>query len=326
MQCQNFSDPCAKSGENKKLGWSHDGVIAVTIVGNQNRAGIIANNYSLANWMSFLDDHKFLSQLTIPGTHDSGALYGGDLVKCQNLSFSEQLDLGIRFLDVRCRHIDNSFAIHHGMVYQNQNFNGVLNACYSFLNNHPGETIFMCVKHEYDDKNVSRSFEETFNDYIGNSFDKWYLKNDIPVLKDIRGKIVLLRRFNANSPIGIQAHGNWNDNDTFSWNIQGTDKTVSVQDAYKVNTLFNIGDKWSKVKDLLDKTSQNNGKTLFINFTSGVSAGAYPYSVAYQNNGINRRLQQYLLEAERKQLGVFAMDFPERPTGSLIPLLVKTNF
>src|SRR5687767_7668450 len=73
------------------------------------------------NWLTPLDGNLPLSQFSIPGTHDSGALVEpvSGTAKCQNLSIADQLNAGVRFLDIRCRHINDAFAIHHGAVYQN---------------------------------------------------------------------------------------------------------------------------------------------------------------------------------------------------------------
>src|SRR5579864_9502172 len=71
-----------------------------------------------SNWMASLDSHLLLSQLSIPGSHDTMALYEPfpGTTKCQNLSLAEQLMAGVRFLDIRCRHTNNAFAIYHGRV------------------------------------------------------------------------------------------------------------------------------------------------------------------------------------------------------------------
>ena len=88
----------------------------------------------ISNWMSALQDNVSLSQISVPGTHDSGATveFPSGTAKTQNLTIAEQLSIGVRFLDIRCRHIDDSFAIHHGPVYQKLNFDDVLNAVYAF--------------------------------------------------------------------------------------------------------------------------------------------------------------------------------------------------
>ncbi len=81
------------------------------------------------DWMGGLPDSIELRRLTIPGTHDSGARFGGPWTECQNTTIAQQLQSGIRFLDVRCRITNGSFAIHHGAAFQNMMFGDVLIAC-----------------------------------------------------------------------------------------------------------------------------------------------------------------------------------------------------
>jgi hypothetical protein len=85
------------------------------------------------NWMSSMNGTLPISQYSITGTHDSGARFDPALApctaKCQDLTIAQQLDAGVRFLDIRCRHIDDGFTIHHSEVYQKINFNNVLDAC-----------------------------------------------------------------------------------------------------------------------------------------------------------------------------------------------------
>ncbi|MBR4240627.1 MAG: hypothetical protein IKR97_00230, partial [Eubacterium sp.] len=69
------------------------------------------SNVSASDWMSVIRDETKLTEITMPGTHDScarkfhnedafGVLSG--ISKCQNLTIREQLDAGVRFLDVCC--------------------------------------------------------------------------------------------------------------------------------------------------------------------------------------------------------------------------------
>ncbi len=152
-------------------------------------AGASMPAVSAWNWVEGQDNTKLLSEISIPGTHDSGARYEpiAGTAKCQNLTISDQLNNGIRFLDIRCRHIDNAFAIHHGSIYQHLNFDDVLNACFGFMGSHPGETIIMSVKEEYNSANISRSFEETFLAYYRKNPSGWYLGESVPALGDVRG-------------------------------------------------------------------------------------------------------------------------------------------
>lgn len=47
------------------------------------------------DWMAGLADATPVQRLTIPGTHDSGARYGGPWTECQNTTVAEQLSAGV---------------------------------------------------------------------------------------------------------------------------------------------------------------------------------------------------------------------------------------
>src|SRR6185369_6685331 len=112
------------------------------------------------NWMSSLNSGLYLSQFSIAGTHETMARYepATGTAKCQNLTLADQLNAGVRFIDIRCRHYNNAFVIHHGSVYQNANFDDVLNACTSFLQANPSECIILSVKDEYTPSGNTRTF------------------------------------------------------------------------------------------------------------------------------------------------------------------------
>lgn len=277
---------------------------------------------NMNSWMAGLQDNISISKISIPGTHDSGARIDAPVIsgtaKTQDLSIAEQLNAGVRFLDIRCRHIDNSFTIHHGAIYQNLNFDDVLNACYAFLDSHPSETIIMSVKEEHDPSNTTRSFESTFDSYVQKNSSKWDLGTNIPTLGQVRGKIRLLRRFSAGTAKGINATS-WADNTTFEINNPGTQ--LKVQDYYKVT---NNDDKWNGVFNLLNEAKSSNGDRLFVNFTSGYKPGIFGIpSIPTVSNAINPKLKTFFQSNTKGTYGVMPMDFVN---AELAELIVKTNF
>ena len=56
---------------------------------------------SQGDWMKLLSDTLPVCKLSIPGTHDSGAIYGGCMLKTQDAGIFSQLELGIRAFDIR---------------------------------------------------------------------------------------------------------------------------------------------------------------------------------------------------------------------------------
>lgn len=181
--------------------------------------GATAGAYN-KDWINNLSDSLTLRQLSIPGTHDSMSFYGGDIVQTQSMSLAEQLNAGIRALDIRCRHINDAFAIHHGSEYQKTNFDDVLNGVQSFLAAHPREFVLMRVKEEYNPTGNTRSFGDTFKTYYDARGDLFWHPNDLsdtdPFIDRLRGKIVIFQDWDDSRNFGI----NWNRNNSHPIDLQ----------------------------------------------------------------------------------------------------------
>ena len=130
-------------------------------------------SYELVNevsdWMARLPDNKLLSEISIPGSHDSGSEYGayGYAVN-QSWNIKQQLEAGIRFFDIRLKpdpqdydglavyhgafgqFLDNTCADANATFYQcpRLTFMQILTWMDDFLKNHPGEALIMEVAFE----------------------------------------------------------------------------------------------------------------------------------------------------------------------------------
>ncbi|PSM48189.1 hypothetical protein C7Y66_15745 [Chroococcidiopsis sp. CCALA 051] len=275
------------------------------------------------NWMKAILASKKLSELTIPGTHETCATTASNLValpwtKCQDRGLKDQLNAGIRFLDIRCRHTGDTFAIHHGTEYQNLMFGDVLNDCINFLKANSSECIVMSVKEEHTPDEPKGSFEDIFNSYVERNKSFWYLDYKIPTLDSVRGKIVLFRRFDTNVEeklLGI--YGKFKDNATAPIPEQANPPFLYVQDEYNLPATVGgdiipvpVGDiKWklNKIFWLLDRAKSGSKDTWYINYASGVCAPvANPGDIAIS---INPRLREEVL-ARTGRCGTVLMDFP----------------
>ncbi len=288
----------------------------------ENKTGILLKTlYSPANWMGVLDDSNNLSEISIPGSHDAGALYEtfSGTAKCQEFTIDNQLNSGVRFLDIRCRHIDDAFAIHHGSVYQHMNFDDVLNYCFNFLNSNPTECIIISVKEEYDASNITRTFEETFDSYVAKSPGSWYLGATIPELGLVRGKIVLFRRFSSTStPKGIDATS-WKDDATFE--VNNGNARLKIQDDYYVT---DTDEKWNAITSLLGEAETGNSSTLYVNFTSGYKPLIFGIpSITSVSSVINPLVSSYFISNISGRYGILPMDFVNEELNALI---IETNF
>ncbi|KAL6592521.1 PLC-like phosphodiesterase [Neocallimastix californiae] len=121
--------------------------------------------------MSKLDPNLKLNQIHIPGTHDSGTFAINlvaikRFVETQNLYITEQLENGIRYLDITVsfEDIGDEIYISHNFIpcFTRKNhklyLRYVLNDCMKFLMDHPYETIVTHISRE----NVDR---DTITDY-----------------------------------------------------------------------------------------------------------------------------------------------------------------
>lgn len=214
-----------------------------------------------AQWMARVSGDKRVSELSLPGTHDTMSIKAGDIWQNQTMTLMEQLDSGVRVFDMRTRHIGNKFRMHHGFIAQDTYFDDVLKDIDSFLAAHPTETVLFRLRSEYTATDNSRSYTETLDEYLLNHGSRLYTDHDDnPELDDIRGKFVILQEFSG-SDYGIP-YGD-----------------LDIQDDYSLTTNWDLYDKWKSVKSHITKATNGNRNTIYMNYLSGAN-GSFPYFVA----------------------------------------------
>lgn len=126
-------------------------------------AGPAANN---PQWMLTIGPTKTLSDLSLPGTHDSGTYSGagGSYVRTQTMTIREQLNSGIRWLDIRLKYYDFDaqrncnldytssncrLMVYHGIFPMPVNVErDVLAPTIAFLRDNPSELVIMRIAKE----------------------------------------------------------------------------------------------------------------------------------------------------------------------------------
>ena len=208
------------------------------------------------DWMAALDGELDLALLTIPGTHDSCSRLGGPGKQTQTLDIAGQLAAGIRFLDIRLKDEQAGvFRAFHDDVNQQLEFEAdVLAAMRAFLSDHPGETVVASVKREGaggDDATFARDFEALTAGRAGD----FHLGPDLPRLGDVRGKIVLVRRYGGGSA-GIAADpAHWPGNGTAT--IATDAGSLTVEDRWDLgHSVSGLEDKWSAVSANLEAAAR----------------------------------------------------------------------
>ncbi len=296
------SGPAAATGMGRRAFLA--GALAVGAAAGLGAASGPASAAALGtqDWMAGLGDATALQRMTVPGTHDSGATKGGLYVACQNTSIAQQLDSGIRFLDVRCRVTGGSFAIHHGSFFQDLMFGDVLVACRNFLAAHPGETVLMRVKQEYSGESDA-TFRAVFDDYLDNRGWRplFRIADALPTLGQARGRVVLLA-----------------DNGGLPGLRYGDGNVFDIQDDWNAEPFAKRG----KIENHFRKAVQQPGK-LFVNY---VSTSAY-MPPRWNSDRLNPQVHAFVDGGEmagRTGLGIVPMDFPNTRPG-LVASLIRHN-
>ena len=157
-------------------------------------------------WMSHVDDDKYLDELSIPGTHDSGTCSvdndtepQSSQVKCQQDYIPTQLLEGIRYFDIRLGKGDDP-GIDHGIFYLLKkdghflHLSDVIRYFKKFLNENPSEALIMLASRGNDEA-TDESITTAFAKVMADNPNLFYTSGHVPTLGEVRGKIVLLRRF-----------------------------------------------------------------------------------------------------------------------------------
>ncbi len=249
----------APSFAHKSGGYSHDGTTTA----------------SNPRWMTALPDTKKISELSIPGTHDSMALYGGDSGQTQSLSLSEQLNAGIRYVDIRCFHVGDACKIYHGATSQYASMNDVFAAMQTFLKANPGEAVLMKLNEEDEPTGArdfflidlaghknTRTFAATVTAYkemyAGLFYENGVAGNIVnPTLAAVRGKVMIFGTTGFSNSSWVKTDG----------------------DAYKYTVIGDHYGKWTARKAELDAAMKGSlDKQYAISLNGAI--GAFPYFAA----------------------------------------------
>lgn len=293
----------------------------------------------MKKWMEKLADDIKISEINLPGTHNSCTkkVQFSYLSKCHNLSIYDQLNIGVRYLDIRVEKSSDKLKTVHSIAdcYTTHGkkkkllLDYVLDDCKKFLKENPTETIILCIKRD-DGVSSEETFDLFYENYLKND-PLWFTENRVPRLGEVRGKLVFFNRchvdFNnknyTDKNTGLRL-SNWPDlpkNSEICYSevpVYKQDKTYDetyiVQDMYKLYPK----EKWHKaVLPLVEKPFEKEG--LFLNY---FSAANFIYSPKIYANYILKKFEKITLESNKKY-GWLIFDFP---TKSLCEKVISTNF
>lgn len=156
------------------------------------------------NWMGALPGSLKITDISIPGTHDSGACNLNtkqDTMSTQRYYIDELLNSGVRHLDVRTGLDDNNTVriVHSSCNARNRSnqelkLSEVMGWINDFLEANPTETVIFQIKADADGDACER---ETFRQLealtkVTNS--RIWAGDHVPKLEEVRGKILIISR------------------------------------------------------------------------------------------------------------------------------------
>ena len=236
------------------------------------------------DWMKDIPDETKISEMTIPGTHDSCSLFGICCARTQTWTLVEQMKAGIRFFDIRLRRINDTLRAYHGFVDQKETFDTILAYAFDFLEKNPTETIMMEVISEYDPKNCTKSFAQLYDEYTRSYTDKIVpYENKDTVLGKIRGKLFVIKIFEGRT---------------------SSIPNFLIQNEWTVNIRCHMNNKKRRIKENIHRAISINNNKIFLNYLSASSDYAMmtPYTAATKCNEIAMRYHG--------RMGIVMADYP----------------
>lgn len=244
--------------------------------------------------------------------------------------------------------INGKLIAYHGIYPQKATFQSVMNTVRDFLTapESSRETLVMSMKQEDFATTRPSVFSQIVHDEMMTMPELWYLKNQIPTLGEVRGKVVLLSRFGGNGEGwegGLEGMGihptRWPDSakDGFTWNCK--DIVVRTHDWYAIPSFLAIPEKVALATAVLLPPPQE--PTLSVSF---FSAAAFPLAMpptiaqgfgwpkfGFGVEGVNSRLGKWLLdmlsdESQSPIRGWAFLDYFADPEPALVPLLIECNY
>lgn len=287
--------------------------------------------YAGNNWITPLDGDIYVSQMSIPGSHDAATgeematIVGDIFASTQEQTLQTQWDLGVRAFDLRPAIYDaiigstNELWLYHGMTRVSVSWATAMNTLQANLTKNPGEFAIVLFRHEDEGTLGKNTNSDDFNTYMTNYINansSWIVdwKPDLTI-DECRGKIILISRFS----------GSWSYGCFTGWSHDAAGATTTLRNANSsksatmyVQDYYNPSDhdtKWTSIQKYLDisKTFHTDAAKVnhwMINHCSGYVGTST--SSTYRSNAAaqNPKLIEYISSDEWEgSTGIMLFDY-----------------
>lgn len=300
------------------------------------------------DWMSFLPDNALVSQLSLPGSHDSAtaegwasssATTGKNYSTAQDQKVSTQYNGGVRVFDIRPALSNGVLYNSHGTTTLSKTVETLLDEMMAFLDEHPTEFFILHMFHGGSgwSTNAATAFYNLLSKekYAGRIAQ---FRNTLTV-GEMRGKLLFLSREDASGTgkwpggylRGWDEHGYENNKGGYI-NVAGTNDygynngaaSLYMQDYANTSASGGVQSKMESIKRLFDFSTHHNvrqpGQAIWtFNFASGYSkeqnlfVAKVSLSDGYRDNATytNKCILDYLTATDYQPgpTGMVMMDF-----------------
>ena len=292
------------------------------------------------SWMKKINNNTLISCINLPGTHDSCTccVQFPFISKCQNMTIKEQLNAGIRYLDIRVEKDGEKLKLVHDIAdcknpqkpKEKLYLDTVINDCRTFLSKNPSETILLSFKRD-DGVSAEEAFDVFFDNHLENN-PVWYTENRIPAIGEVRGKIVLINRDNIDKT--NEKYTDFNTGINLSnWVYQKENTERIYESAELLGRDGTLTGKAFIIQDLYGLTPQKKWDLAVFPFVKNppeaesivitfFSCSSPFYNPKRSAKFINKKLKNTTLR-KAKKYGWIIMDYP---TEKFIKKVVNSNF
>lgn len=126
-----------------------------------------------SSWMANIKDETLVNEIVMPGSHDAGSYGMVWLGETQQFNIDEQLQMGVRYFDLRVNKIDGKYVIFHSII-NGVEFLPILESIKNFIIQNPSETLLLDFQH----------FEGNSQADVYNFITEYLYNNNLLVVND----------------------------------------------------------------------------------------------------------------------------------------------
>lgn len=280
-----------------------------------NNQNIVGNQ-----WIAQCNPEASITTLLIPGTHDTMTSNCNDrYYRTQALSLVEQLQIGVRFLDIRLR--KEMVAAHREWISDIQ-AEQIFETCGEFLYRNPTEFILMRIQNANENKDDFAEYGEALISKVLKYKNVFYQWNEVetdeqgnpywPTIRQAAGRVMPLECSPPHMQLNKYNQKIW----AVNWH---SNQNILLQDLWDGPSL---DDKCYAINKLINDSEQIKNNVLILNHISATNGElGFPDIYAQYLNGYTNQIWKQTKKSSIK--GVQIYDFIDSTTCQNI---LKLNF